>query len=540
MVQIGIEFHVLDPESNENPQTGECSSKHLNTAHEDSDVMGGLNAKLDALGFPQLQVSDPSSIVQVVQTILEELRHASDMTQSYESTSHEAQIDCSRLQNEKEALKLQVLCARQDLAALENRARIAADQHAKEKQRSDAWNKELQVTIAKMEGQQKGWQAALNRKEAEYDRLQTRMQMLQTHRDRAVKRALEMDTPPVKGGTRPMLGSPESWEATTSPSAGSNANANNEEASQAEIEAAAAQSLAVLEEAAETSRGRRVAYLVNENQKLRASLHSMQNLIVTKLQAAASIQLGRKAAKTPRADAGSKDAALSTANPALVEIDTLRLADSSFDLPAEQLERRLTDVQNQTLAFLEAQEAQAQANDASGEDHPPTEAELKERLDQAKTLIHDLDACLRATLLFQTEDSDPEMQHHRGARAGAGAAADGLDDEVAALRAKQYFEQEEADLRRARERLEQDRAMLHEEARKIDEERSKLDRKLFAQNAGIAQTPNATKLMHTPSLVERLSTPDPHADASARKTLRFAELGVAPTPATRRLLDEIL
>jgi len=531
------------------PRTGSAlppiaSMSPMSAADASDAGISGLNARLDALGFPQMRVDQPETIISAVHAILEELRQSVDITRSYESTSHSAQMDCKRLQNEKEALKLQVLCLKQDLAALENRAKIAADQHAKEKQRNDAWVKELQVNIAKMEGQQKGWQAALNRKETEYERMQKRMQMLQTQRDRSVKRALEMDVPPTKGGVVPQLGERSSTAATIAAEAAP---------AMADDPEAAAQSLAVLEEAAETSRGRRVAYLVAENQKLRASLHTMQNLILTKLQALATTSsMSSSAARGSSNNESASGGENSSANQGL-EIDTLRLADTVFDLPAEQLERRLAEVQGQTLAYLDDQEARA--NGESDQDHIPSEDELKERLDQAKILIQDLDACLRAVLLFQgpvaENPFDAALSNSGNSALDASMAAGNassssrirtvpVDDDVDRLRAKQFFDQEQADLDRARERLEQDRAMLQEEARRIDEERAMLDRRIFAQKSGITPSPDVRRSMNTPSMLDRLATPEPRPPSSARKALQFADLGVAPTPATRKLLDEIL
>jgi len=199
-----------------------------------------LNHQLDVLGFP-LVTGDEASVVGVVETLLKELRTSQASVKNYESDNHRLTTDCRRMQGDKEALKLQVQCSNQDISALENKISIQVSKYKKEKSYNDEWTKELQVKISKLEGLQKQWQNSLNRKETEYERLQMRMQALQSQRERGLKRSIQISKP---------ISPDETWVETTTDS---------------------------LSQLSEQSLARKNEYLASENEKLHRALLLLQN-----------------------------------------------------------------------------------------------------------------------------------------------------------------------------------------------------------------------------------------------------------------------
>ena len=446
--------------------------------------VASLNARLEQLGFGVLHAGDAGSAVEVVQSLLSELRVQGDAVKRYEAQVHRAALDCKRLHEDKERLALQAQCLRQDVAALDTRVQVMTAKDKADTRRHEAWVKELQVAIAKLEGQQKGWQAALNRKEQEHERLQSRMQMLQSQKDRSVKRALEMAYPPA--------GAASAEEAPAEPAA--------------EGDAAAA-----LEDLALRGAIRRAAFLLHENSTLRESLASMHDAL---LESAAC----RQEQQQPPQDAAASDA--------------LRLSDAVLALPAEALALRFNDLRR--LVQQQRQDAANTERDAAGEQS--VEQLLRDQLEQSKLIIAEQDRLLRTCLFDQ-----------RGAGAGADDAED-VDAQVQRLRAERIEHEQTSELVALRQRVEQERAMILEEAKLLDHERARLDEERLALCGGTPSAAEAKPKQGRPSLLKLVTTPltlrrlraqhRPHTPLTPDS--RIASLSVQPSPATKAILRDAL
>jgi len=303
-----------------------------------------VNARLDTLGFEQIDVKRPESVASVVQSVLDKVRESGERSEQYENSAYKSELDCKRLESDNEALRLQVQCLKQDKAALENRVSTSAVTAKKDKAFMDSWVKELQVQIAKLEGQQKGWQAALNRKEAEYDRLQTRMQMLQGQRDRSLKRAFESDSslPKVVDDGKPVP------------------------------------TLEQLHSAVELASKERIQLLTFENEKLRTTMAALQNIIKGKL-------LSRGESATVATE--------TSAMPADDNLDVIFLQAKDFNLPVDQLEQNINEVSEKVNRLLNEAPPQQKScfQDMDRE-------ELFQTLQQAKLIIAEQDQLLHMTL----------------------------------------------------------------------------------------------------------------------------------------------
>jgi hypothetical protein len=442
--------------------------------------VASLNARLEQLGFGVLHAGDAGSTVEVVQSLLSELRVQGDAVKRYEAQVHRTALDCKRLQEDKERLALQAQCLRQDVAALDTRVQVMTAKDKADTRRHEAWVKELQVAIAKLEGQQKGWQAALNRKEQEHERLQSRMQMLQSQKDRSVKRALEFAYPPAGA------------------------------ASAEEADAAAA-----LEDLALRGAIRRAAFLLQENSTLRESLASMHAAL---LESAACRQEQQQQQQPQDATAS----------------DALHLSDAVLALPAEALALRVNDLRR--LVQQQRHAAESVERGAAGEQS--VEELLRDQLEQSKLIIAEQDRLLRTCLFGQrgagagagaddVEDVDAQVQRLRAERIEHEETS-----ELVALR--QRVEQERAMI------LEEAKLLDHERAR-LEEERLALcgGTPSAAEAKPKQGRPSLLKLVTTPFTLRRLRVQHrPHTPLTPDS--RIASLPVQPSPATMALLRDAL
>ncbi len=446
-------------------------------------IIGGLNTKLAQLGYPPLDADDLPSVIVLVQGLIRDAQIASENAHSYESAAHQSNLETRRYADEIEALTLQLKCARQDKAGLENQLALISAKAKKDKTASDRWIKELQVTNAKMEGQQKGWQAALNRKEAEFERLQKRMQMLQSQRDKTIKRAMEMKPPPVVD--------------------------EQQHTKEDCMSLSEAEDLATLERSTESGLLQRVSTLCEENERLRGSVSALQGLL---------------GARNMRMDMAESKQKLATERES--EWDSLRLHPNMSMLPTEALAEQIEKVRQRMTQLLDQETAFA--NDAAS---PAVQVEkLEKQLEQARDIIEEQDRLLQMSMFHGIDNNESEP----------------AIDEAQLLRAQRDLSADKEYTLALQKRCEEDREMLLKEAQRLDQERHSFEQQKVAFHSKKTNSSHDPSTPSTPSLYDIVSTPVTgqktkkmtqsklRVESSAQFKSAIADYGPTTPPSTRK------
>lgn len=220
---------------------------------------------------------------------------------------------------------------------------MATQEQKKAKARHETWSKELQITIAKLEGQHKQRQAAANKRESEYERLKQRFHKLQAQRDKSIKRSMQLE--------RPL---------------------------EVQVDKGRSEDDA-LESCVATFQESKVAKLMAENERLRAKLSTLHKETLEKLE----------------------DAATTSTQPAETmptkEYESLEIEESFFALPAEVLCEKLESVQHKVMDIV----------DGNGKDAATTEDPLvlRQSLEDAKQVILEQDKLLKAMIVGENPAS---------------------------------------------------------------------------------------------------------------------------------------
>mmetsp|Transcript_12132 Transcript_12132/g.14160 ORF Transcript_12132/g.14160 Transcript_12132/m.14160 type:complete len:449 (+) Transcript_12132:58-1404(+) len=390
-------------------------------------IASQLNSQLSCLGYPIIQhqvkedaeISGEDMLISTFEVILGDVRNLGERAKNLETESTRGRAVVRHLESEKEKLELRLQCSKQDLLALNSKVQVLSKENKKQKSQYDAWMKELQVTIFKLEGQHKQRQAAANKRETEYERLRKRMQKLQIQKDKTIKRSIDTEPLPV-----------------------TKTHGNHHKLNKTVLE----EQLEQMERNLESSK---VNELLSENEKLRSSLEVLHKATISKI------------SHNPDISQTSE----------IKDSDDYNLPKEFFNLPATSLCDQLDTLQ-QKISGLHEVKAENGIEVSSNQDF---DALLRD-LEQAKLIIAEQDELLRAVLLGTINDDK-----RRSSTGNESEASRLIDIDEALMEEHEEMEREMKRLQRSKERLKVDHDLLLKEAEKLDQERTKFEEERFEE-----------------------------------------------------------